>query len=214
MSRPLELLRDLRRDPLRDPLRALVGTFTIGVAMLLLGALEVAEEQMTSGSLFGIGAGLCLTVPTALAAAFDYWDLPKGTPGRTAATLHLVVMVLATALFALTFALQLDGYGSHEVTTGAWVAGLGALALLIAGGYVGRALVFPLRRARGWGHPPVPGALTARLAPQDAAEPAAQGGEIARCRRWPRRRRRAAAPARTGEGLRRSRTVGRLGRRR
>ena len=39
-------------------------------------------------------------------------------------------MVLATAVFALTFALQLDGYRSDEVTTGAWIAGLGALALL------------------------------------------------------------------------------------
>ena len=193
MSRLLELLRRLRRDPLHDALTALVGAYTVGGATLLLGALGVAEGQTTSGALFGIGAGLCLTVPTALAAVFDYWDLPKGTPARTAATLHLLIMVLATALFALTFALQLDGYRSDEVTTSAWVAGLGAVALLIAGGYIGRRLVFPMRRAGGRGHPPVLEALAARLGRQDVVEPAAQGGEIARRRRWPRRRRRPAA---------------------
>ena len=193
MSRLLELLRALRRDPLHDALAALVGAYTVGVAMLLLGALGVAEEQMTYGALLAVGAGLCLTVPTALAAVFDYWDLPKGTPARTAATLHLLVMVLATALFALTFALQLEGYRSDEVTTGAWIAGLGALVLLTAGGYIGRALVFPWRRARGGSHhTPVPEGLTAGLERQAAAEPAAQGGENACRRRWSRRPRGAA----------------------
>ena len=192
MSRLLELLRGLRRDPLRDALTALVGAYAVGVAMLLLGALGVAEEQMTYGALLAVGAGLCLTVPTALAAVSDYWDLPKGTPARTAATLHLLVMVLATALFALTFALQLVGYRSDEVTTGAWVAGLGALALLTAGGYIGRGLVFPWGRARGRSHTPVPEALTAGRERQEAGEPAARGRDTAWRHRWPRRLRRAA----------------------
>ena len=192
MSRLLELLRGLRRDPLRDALTALVGAYAVGVAMLLLGALGIAEQQMTAGALLGVGAGLCLSVPTALAAVFDYWDIPRDTPARTAATLHLLVMVLATALFALTFVLRLEGDRSDEVTTGAWVAGLGALALLTAGGYIGRALVFAWRRARGRSRTPAPGVLTARLARQEAAEPAAQRGELARRRRWPRRGRRTA----------------------
>lgn len=44
---------------------------------------------------------------------------------------------LPTALFALIFALHLEGHRSDEVTTSTWIAAVGALALLIAGGYIG-----------------------------------------------------------------------------
>ena len=192
MSRLLELLRGFRGDPLRLPLKGLVGVYAVGVVLLLLGALGVAEGLMTYGALLGIGAGLSLTVPTALAALFDWWQVRKDTPERTAAALHLGVTGLATALFALTFALQLDAYRDDEVTTGAWIVGLGALAVLASGGYVGRALVFRFRRTRGRSHTPVREALTARPEREEATESAARGGEGARRRRWSLRRRGAA----------------------
>lgn len=58
------------------------------------------------------------------------------------ATIHLAVMLLATAAFALTFALQLDGYRENQVMTEAWIAGIAGLALLVAGGYAGGTLAF------------------------------------------------------------------------
>ncbi len=123
-------------------------------------------------------------MPTAFTGLLDWWQIPKGTPARTAATLHLVVMVLATLLFALTFALQLDGYRSDEVTTAAWIAGLGALALLAAGGYMGGTLVFVYRvRVLGRTDTPVREAMVPRPErEQQAAEPAAPTGERARGR--------------------------------
>ena len=184
MSRVLGLVRGFPGHPLHPPLTdAAIGAYTVGVAMLVAGALGVEEEQMAHGALLAVAGGLIVTVPTALTGLLDWWQIPKGTPARTAATLHLVIMVLATALFALTFALQLDGYRSDEVTTGAWIAGLGALALLAGGGYIGGTLVFVYRvRVLGRADTPLREAMIPRPEREQAAEPAAQAGEMARGR--------------------------------
>jgi uncharacterized membrane protein len=125
--------------PLTD---ASIGAYTVGVAMLVLGALGVEEEQMAHGSLLAIGGGLALALPTALTGLLDWLDIPKGTPARTTATVHLLAMLSATVLFALTFIGQLDGYDEGNVETLALILGLGAEALLAAGGYIGGTIVF------------------------------------------------------------------------
>jgi hypothetical protein len=55
--------------PLTD---ASIGAYTFGVAMLVLGALGVEEEQMAHGALLlAIGGGLGLALPTALTGLLD-----------------------------------------------------------------------------------------------------------------------------------------------
>ncbi len=110
--------------------------------MLVAGALGLEEEQMAHGGLLALASGLIVTVPTVVSGVADWLEIPNGTPARTMATIHLVVMLLATAVFALTFMLQLDGYRQDQVTTEAWIAGVAALAVLVAGGYGGGALAF------------------------------------------------------------------------
>ena len=129
----------IHRPPLTD---ASIGAYTVGVAMLVLGALGVQEEQMAHGSLLAIGGGLELAVPTALTGLLDWLDIPKGTPMRTVATVHLFAMLSATVLFAAAFVGQLDGYDHGKVETLGLVLGLAAEALLAAGGFVGGAIVF------------------------------------------------------------------------
>jgi uncharacterized membrane protein len=129
--------------PLHPPLTdASIGAYTVGVAMLVLGALGVEEEQMAHGALLAIGGGLVVAAPTALTGLLDWLDLGKGTPARRIATVHLLIMLSATVLFAITFLVQLDGYRDDEVRTVAWILGAGAEALLAAGGYIGGTIVF------------------------------------------------------------------------
>jgi uncharacterized membrane protein len=125
--------------PLTD---ASIGAYTVGVAMLVLGALGVEEEQMAHGSLLAIGGGLALAAPTALTGLLDWLDIPKATPARATATVHLLAMVTATVLFALTFLAQLDGYDDGGIETLALVVGLAAEAALTLGGYLGGTIVF------------------------------------------------------------------------
>jgi uncharacterized membrane protein len=143
--------------PLHPPLTdASIGAYTAGVAMLVLGSLGVEEEQMAHGALLAISFGLLVAAPTALTGLLDWLDIPKGTPARTVATLHLWVMVTATVLFALTWLAQLGGYKDDEVRGLALGLGLVAFALLALGGNIGGANVFVygIRVLKAEGTPP------------------------------------------------------------
>jgi uncharacterized membrane protein len=139
----LGLIKGWPGKPSHPPLTdASIGAYTVGAVMLVLGALGIEEEQMAHGALLAIGGGLALAAPTALTGLLDWLDIPKGTPARTTATVHLLTMVTATIVFALTFAIHLDGYDDGEVEAAALVLGLVAEGLLAAGGYLGGAIVF------------------------------------------------------------------------
>jgi uncharacterized membrane protein len=97
---------------------------------------------MSHAALIGISFGLLLAAPTAITGLVDWLDLPRDTPARKVATIHLVLMLSATVMFALTWLLQRPGYNDGDVRTGALVAGLAAEALLVVGGNVGGANVF------------------------------------------------------------------------
>jgi uncharacterized membrane protein len=143
LGRALELIRGWAGKPSHPPLTdASIGAYTVGVVMLVLGALGVEEEQMAHGALLAISGGLILAAPTALTGLLDWLNIPKGTPAKTVATVHLVTMVSATVLFALTWLAQRPGYNAGEVRTLGWILGLGAEALLAAGGFIGGSLVF------------------------------------------------------------------------
>jgi uncharacterized membrane protein len=143
MRRLIDLIKGWPGKPSHPPLTdASIGAYTVGVAMLVLGALGVEEEQMAHGALLAVGGGLALAAPTALTGLFDWLDIPKATPVRTTATVHLLTMLSATAVFALAFVAHLDGYDSGRVEALALVLGLAAEGLLAAGGYIGGTIVF------------------------------------------------------------------------
>lgn len=137
------LIKGWAGKPSHPPLTdASIGAYTVGVAMLVLGALGVEEEQAAHGALLAIGAGLALALPTALTGLLDWLGMEKGTPWRRTATIHLLVMVTTTVVFALTFVAHLDGYDDGTIEALPLVLGLVALTTLTAGGYIGGTLVF------------------------------------------------------------------------
>jgi uncharacterized membrane protein len=140
---PISLIKGFAGKPSHPPLTdASIGAYTVGVAMLVLGALGVEEEQMAHGALLALGGGLALALPTALTGLLDWLGIPKGTPARTLATTHLIVMLSATTVFALAFVTHIDGYDDGRVTALPLILALGAEGLLALGGYLGGALVF------------------------------------------------------------------------
>jgi uncharacterized membrane protein len=143
VRRLLSLIRGAPGKPLHPPLTDVsIGAYTAGVVMIVLGALGVEEPQMAVGALLAISLGLILAAPTAVTGLLDWLDIPKNTPARMAATLHLAVMVGATVLFALTWLAQRPGYDDAEVKTLAVWLGIAAELVLIAGGNIGGANVF------------------------------------------------------------------------
>jgi uncharacterized membrane protein len=129
--------------PLHPPLTdASIGAYTIGVAALIAGAAGLQTPEMAHTALIAISFGLLLAAPTAITGMLDWLDIPKGTPARSAATIHLVVMVTTTVLFALTWLAQRPGYIDDEIRTLALVLGLISEGLLALGGNIGGANVF------------------------------------------------------------------------
>jgi uncharacterized membrane protein len=143
VSNLLSLIRGFPGKPLHPPLTDVsIGAYTVGTAMLILGALGVEKEQMAHGSLLAISGGLIVALPTAITGLADWLRIEKGTPARTVATIHLFVMLAATALFAATWLAQLDGYKHGEVKALALVLGVVAETVLAIGGNIGGANVF------------------------------------------------------------------------
>ena len=139
----LRLLKGWPGKPLHPPLTdASIGAYTVGVAALIAGKAGLQPAQMAHAALIAISFGLLLAAPTAITGLIDWLDIPRGTPAWTVATLHLVVMVTATVLFALTWLAQRPGYNEEEVRTLALVLGIAAGAALTAGGNIGGANVF------------------------------------------------------------------------
>lgn len=143
MSGASRLVKGSPGKPLHPPLTdASIGAYTVGVVMLVLGGLGVEEEQMAHGSLLAISFGLLLAAPTAITGLLDWLDLPKGTPMRRVATIHMLAMIATTVLFALTWLAQLDGYKADEIESLALIIGVVALGFLAVGGNIGGANVF------------------------------------------------------------------------
>lgn len=142
----MALLRRLKGypgHPSHPPLTGVsIGAYTIAVALLVLGALGLEEPAMAHGALLAISAGLFLALPTVLTGLLDWRDLPPGTPRRKLASLHLVTMLAATALLALSWFPGRAGYEDGRVHAAALVLALVGEALLLAGGYLGGALVY------------------------------------------------------------------------
>jgi uncharacterized membrane protein len=139
----LRLLKGPSGKPLHPPLTdASIGAYTVGVAALIAGKAGLQPPQMAHAALIAISLGLLLAAPTAITGLLDWLDIPRGTPAWSTATLHLVVMVTATVLFALTWLAQRPGYNEEEVRTLALILGIVAGATLTVGGNIGGANVF------------------------------------------------------------------------
>ena len=143
MSALVSLVKGFPGKPSHAPLTDVsVGAYTVGVAMLVVGALGVEEDAMAKGALLAISGGLIVAVPTSLTGLLDWFDIAKGTARRAVANFHLAVMLAATAVFAAAWVAQRPGYVDGEVTALGLVLGLVAFGLLIVGGTLGGALAY------------------------------------------------------------------------
>jgi uncharacterized membrane protein len=139
----MRLLRGLPGHPSHPPLTdASIGAYSVGVVMLVVGALGLQEPEMAHGALLAISGGLLLAAPTAGTGLLDWWAMERGTQKFRAATIHLLTMVTATLLFAGTWVAQRPGYVHGDIRSLGLILGLIAEATLAAGGFIGGSLVF------------------------------------------------------------------------
>jgi uncharacterized membrane protein len=138
-----KLLRGLAGHPLHPPLTDVtVGAYTFATAMAVLSVLGVSERNTATAWWLALIMGLIATVPTATAGFVDWLEISRETPLWRTATLHLTVMLAATALFAITAGAGHGDYVDGVVGGVSLVLTLIAFAVLTAGGWLGGAIVF------------------------------------------------------------------------
>src|SRR5918912_1104772 len=99
MNALLRLVKGAPGKPLHPPLTdASIGAYTVGFAALVAGKAGLQTPEMAHAALIAISFGLILAAPTAITGLLDWLDIPRGTPARTVATTHLLLMVTTTVL--------------------------------------------------------------------------------------------------------------------
>lgn len=143
MSRLLDLARGLPGHPSHPPFTdAAIGALTAGSLMLVLGWLGVAEETMVRGAFVVLLIGIAAAVGAAVTGLLDFVLITRGTPLWRTALSHMIAMLAATLLFALTAWLLWSGWDSGELPTAAAVTGVVAVLVLTLGGWIGGSIVF------------------------------------------------------------------------
>jgi nitrite reductase/ring-hydroxylating ferredoxin subunit/uncharacterized membrane protein len=142
------MLRDLLQGkPFGHPLHPAVVHFPIGLFIFSL-LLDIATYFLPQpgliyrGTRYTLGIGVGMGLLAALPGFADWLDIRSDHPSKKTATTHMLLNLLAVALFGLNFALRMDGNGSDgtpPLQLGLSVIGVG---LISVSGYLGGKMVY------------------------------------------------------------------------
>jgi uncharacterized membrane protein len=139
----MNLLRGLPGHPAHPPLTdATIGAYTVAAAAAVLHTLGVAEEATAHTWAIALLAGLIFTVPTAATGFLDWLQIARETPVWRTATSHMVVNLVAAAIFLVAVGAGYSSGIDGEVTGAALVLTLVGFATLGLGGWIGGSIVF------------------------------------------------------------------------
>jgi uncharacterized membrane protein len=108
---PQVLIRGLPGHPLHPPLTDVtIGMFVLAGGLAIVGHAGGAQDAAAKGMWLALIGGLIVAVPTALTGLVDWLSIEWGSARWRTATWHLILMLTATALFALAAWRQHPGY--------------------------------------------------------------------------------------------------------
>jgi uncharacterized membrane protein len=137
------LLRGLPGHPVHPPLTdATIGAYTFATVAAVLSKAGVAEHKFATAWWLALVVGLLFGVVTAGTGFIDWLTITRGTPLFRTATAHMLAMVTATLLFAVTIGAGHNGYADGKVTTGSFILTLLGFLALTVGGWLGGAITY------------------------------------------------------------------------
>ncbi len=160
------LVKGFPGHPLHPPMTdAAIGAYTAATVLVVLGAAGVAEEELAKGWWITLIVALVFGALAAVTGLVDWLTITRGTALWRTATFHMVVMVVANALFGLAAILGHGDYEAGEIGARSVVLMLLGFGALTLGGWLGGSIVYvhgmrvlnlveePTRRATTPGHP-------------------------------------------------------------
>ena len=137
------LWRGLPGHPLHPPLTdATIGAYTVAFALAIADCSGLVERNAAKGWWLALLVGLMFTVPTALTGLADWLGITWGTPLWRTATVHMVVMLSATACFAVAAAIGHAGYRVGDVEAAPFALTIVGWLILTVGGWLGGTITF------------------------------------------------------------------------
>ena len=137
------LWRGLPGHPVHPPLTdATIGAFTFAAVAATADVLGISDEAATHGWWLAIFAGLLFAIPTAATGFADWVRIPSGTPLWRTATTHMIVNLIATAVFLATLLVGRESFDAGDIDTASYVLTLVGLAILTLGGWLGGTITY------------------------------------------------------------------------
>lgn len=137
------LWRGFPGHPTHPPLNAtVIGSYTFATLAATADVLGVSDDAATHGWWLAIFAGLLFTIPTAITGFVDWLRIPTGTPTWRTATAHLIVMLIASAVFLATLLVGKDSFDTGDVDSSSYILTLVGFGILSLGGWLGGSIVY------------------------------------------------------------------------
>jgi uncharacterized membrane protein len=137
------LLKGLPGHPLHPPLTdATIGAYTVAAIAGLFSKIGVSTHPAAYAWWLALVIAICISLVTALTGFVDWLGIEWGTPLWRTATLHMGVMLTATAVFAGAVLWGHSGYTNGEVRSGPFALTLLGYAVLALGGWIGGSITF------------------------------------------------------------------------
>jgi uncharacterized membrane protein len=141
--KPADALRGLPGHPIHPPLTdVVIGSYSFALVAALADVLGISDNAATHGWWLAMIVGLLFTIPTALTGFLDWLTIETRTPLWRTATTHLIVMLVASAVFLAAVVAGKESFDEGNVNAGAFVLTLVAYGILTLGGWLGGSVVF------------------------------------------------------------------------
>lgn len=139
LFRPVLPVRDLLNGRwLGHPLHSVLTDAPIGILFLVI-VLDVLDQRAAAD--VALIVGILSMLASAVTGAADYSDTDGAA--RERATVHSTLMVTALLVYVASVAIRLGSPGGADRTVAIWVSII-AFGIMIAGAYVGGAVVYSL----------------------------------------------------------------------
>jgi uncharacterized membrane protein len=137
------LWHGLPGHPIHPPLTDVtIGMYTFAVVAATADVLGISDNAATHGWWLAIFAGLIATVPTAFTGFADWLRIETRTPLWRTATAHMIVNLVASAVFLAALLVGKDSFDSGNVDAASYVLTIVAFGILTLGGWLGGSIVF------------------------------------------------------------------------
>jgi uncharacterized membrane protein/nitrite reductase/ring-hydroxylating ferredoxin subunit len=136
----------LEGKPLRHPIHPMLVHFPIGLFVLSflldLGSVFFGVPNLPRASYYAMLLAEIMALVTAVPGFVDYTDIRADHPAKPTATTHMVLNLIAVAVYGINLGVRAGGLDQPRISIGGLILSLIGIGLISISGYLGGALIY------------------------------------------------------------------------